>query len=60
MIFLNTKVPKIIFLEVGLLLGRLDGVLNRACKIIVISSLISLPTLCLDFKLDHQLVPVIC
>lgn len=55
MIFLNTKVQKIIFLEVGLLFGRLDGVLNTACKIIVISSLISLPTLCLDFKLDHQL-----
>lgn len=51
---------KIIFLEVGLLFGRLGEVLNRVHKIMIISSLISLLTLCQDFKLDHELVPAVC
>lgn len=37
---------KILFLEIGLLFGRFDGVLNRVHKIMVISSLIPLLTLC--------------
>lgn len=48
----NTEIEKI-FLEAGLLFGRLDGVVNRVHKIMVISSLISLLTLCQDFNLDH-------
>lgn len=45
-IFLNTEAQKILFLEIGLLFGRFDGVLNRVHKIMVISSLIPLLTLC--------------
>lgn len=44
--FLSTETWKITFLEAGLLFGRLDVVLNRVHKIMVISSLISLLTLC--------------